>query len=119
MSQGKVFLLYQFRIQPHLHPKFQSWAQEHGMHFWEEYDCITRYRTFRQINTELLQPYLSGQLNLVHGYSQVEATSLESLEKILRSTKFQEIQDQFLRFVEPGSLSYSLSECAYDSLRQH
>jgi hypothetical protein len=115
VSKPCAFLLYGFRIQPHKVEDFQAWAQERGMHFWEQHAGIIRYRTFRQQPELQLQEHLAGTQAEVHGTSVVEAEDVEALRRVLSTVEFQAIQSEFLQFTEPGSLKYSVLDCAYDS----
>jgi hypothetical protein len=115
--QSKAFLTYQFRIQPHQMAEFQTWARDRGMPFWETNDGVLRYRTFRKQSEASFQAHLNGQSAQVHGISQVEAESLEALQRIIASQAFKAIQNEFLSLIDPESLEYSVLECAYDSLQ--
>jgi 3-hydroxymyristoyl/3-hydroxydecanoyl-(acyl carrier protein) dehydratase len=117
-TSNSVFLTYWFRIQAELIVEFQAWAATHGMNFWEKYDGIKQYRTFRPSSISIPQVELVGKPSSVHGVSQIEAKNVEAIYKVFETEEFQEIQAEFLSFLEPSSLQYAVMDCAYDSLRR-
>ncbi len=118
LKSNSIFLTYWFRIQAERVAEFQAWAATHGMSFWEKYDGIKRYRTFRPSPISIPHNELAGRPSLVHGVSQVEAKSIEAIHKVFAAEEFREIQEEFLSFLEPSSLQYAVMDCAYDSLSQ-
>jgi 3-hydroxymyristoyl/3-hydroxydecanoyl-(acyl carrier protein) dehydratase len=116
LESNSIFLTYWFRIQAERIVEFQTWAATHGMNFWEKYDGIRRYRTFRPSPISIPNCDLAGKPSSVHGVSQVEAKSIEAIHKVFAVEEFRKIQEEFLSFVEPSSLQYAVMNCAYDSL---
>lgn len=113
--QSKAFLIYEFRILSSRLLEFQEWAEKKGMHFWEGHDGVIRYRTFRKLSEPELEQHLGEQSAPIHGISQIEAKGIDSLKRIITLPEFKAIHQEFISFVEPDSLQYSLLECAYDS----
>ncbi len=115
-SSPTLFLLYWFQVQTHQLDAFQTWAAERGMIFWQQQPGVLRYRTFRLPTAAPDCSPMAGQAAPLHGLSQVELESEAALSAILESPRFQEIQAEFVEFLVPGSLQYSILNCAYDSL---
>jgi 3-hydroxymyristoyl/3-hydroxydecanoyl-(acyl carrier protein) dehydratase len=117
-TSNSVFLTYWFQIQADLIVEFQAWAATHGMNFWEKYDGITQYRTFRPSPISIPQVELAGKPSTAHGVSQIEAKNIDAIYQVFATEEFQKIQAEFLSFLEPNSLQYAVMDCAYDSLNQ-
>ncbi|WP_404786216.1 hypothetical protein [Altericista sp. CCNU0014] len=117
LKSSSVFLTYWFKIRAERLVEFQTWATTHGMSFWEKYEGITRYRTFRPSAMPIPQNELAGTPASIHGVSQVEAKNIEAIRKVFASEEFQLIQEEFITFLEPSSLQYAVMDCAYDSFR--
>lgn len=114
-TTSSAFLTYWFEICPEKIHKFQVWATERGMPFWEQHRGVIQYRTFRQRCEPKLQAALMGIPAKAHGLSQVELEDTETLKRIIFTAEFQLLQNEFLQLVVPGSLKYSFLECVYDS----
>lgn len=112
---NSVFLTYWFRVQASRAVEFQTWAATKGMSFWEKYEGILRYRTFRPSPVCMPNQKLAGNSASIHGVSQVEAKGIEAIEKVFATEEFCQVQEELLSFLEPGSLQYSVMNCAYDS----
>ena len=115
-STPTIFVLYWFQVQAQQLDAFQAWATERGMVFWQQQSGVLRYRTFRVPTAAPDCAPMAGQAAPLHGLSQVELESEAALGAILNSPRFQEIQAEFVEFLVPGSLQYSILNCAYDSL---
>lgn len=107
-----VFLIYWFRIKIEKIECFANWAKHTGMNFWGRQDGIKKYKTFRPSISIIDEDRIAGEKASIHGISQVEAESMSAINKILESREYSNIQKEFLAFLEPGSLQYTIMEYA-------